>query len=138
LIQPGAFVRVLFPTRERPREPGLPHIGYVLVTARQAAIVAYTTSQAWPSDTPLPTGARLFNAAEAAHLNQSRAFLLRLDVLARLPMTTAWFPDIDHPEQAAVAIASPALQSELTRLAVNVGRRRRELIEMRGPYLPPR
>ena len=44
-----------------------------------------------------------------------------------------WFPEIDHPNRGVIAIAPPALQSELTRLAVNIGRRRRELLEMRGP-----
>lgn len=132
-MQPGAFVRVLFPTRERPRVPGLLHIGYVLVIARGAAIVAYTTSQLWPPDVPLPSGVRLFDAQEAAQLNQSRAFLLRLDLLARLPMRSAWFPDIEQPGQGVIAIAPPGLQAELTRLAANLARRRRELLEQRGP-----
>ena len=61
MIAPGTFVRVLFPTRERPNVPGLPHIGYVLIVANREAIVAYTTSQPWPAGTPLPAGARLFN-----------------------------------------------------------------------------
>jgi hypothetical protein len=42
---PGAFVRVLFRTRERPRQPGLLHIGYVLGVAVRHAMIAYTTSQ---------------------------------------------------------------------------------------------
>ena len=84
---PGAFVRVLFPTREKPRQPGLLHIGYVLGTTAGEAMVAYTTSQPWPAGTPLPAGVRLFDADEAARLNQSRAFFLRLDVLAKLPLT---------------------------------------------------
>lgn|SRR5487761_2489854 len=132
-MQPGTFVRVLFPTRENPRAPGLLHIGYVLVVAGQAAIVAYTTSQPWLPNTPLPAGARLFDAQEAARLNQSRAFLLRLDVLARLPLTGAWFPDLDQASQGVIATAPPGLQAELTRLAVNLARRRRELLELRGP-----
>jgi hypothetical protein len=48
---PGAFVRVLFPTREAPRQPGLLHIGYVLGVVPEYAMVAYTTSQPWPQDT---------------------------------------------------------------------------------------
>ena len=132
-MQPGTFVRVLFPTREAPREPGVLHIGYALIVGGRDVVVAYSTSQPWPSDTPLPAGARLFDAHEAARLNQSRAFLLRLDVLARLPMTPRWFPDIEQPHQGVIATAPPALQSELTRLAVNVARRRRELLQLRGP-----
>jgi hypothetical protein len=54
----------------------------VLTVANQEAIVAYTTSQPWPAGTPLRAGVRLFDAREAARLNQSRSFMLRLDVLA--------------------------------------------------------
>ena len=132
MIAPGSFVRVLFPTREQPRVPGLPHIGYVLTIANGEAIVAYTTSQPWPSRTPLPAGARLFDAEEAAGLNQSRAFLLRLDVLARLPLTRDWFPGLDQPNQGVIAVAPAALRRELTRLATNLIRRRRESLDIRG------
>src|SRR5437868_2156374 len=98
-MPPGAFVRVLFPTREKPRQPGLLRIGYVLgVTAKQA-IVACTASQPWPQGTPLLAGARFFDAEEARALNQSRPFILRLDSLARLPRTAGWFPDIDRVDQ---------------------------------------
>lgn len=133
MIAPGTFVRVLFPTRERPNVPGLLHIGYVLIVANREAIVAYTTSQPWPAGTPLPAGARLFDLQEAARLNQSRGFLLRLDILARLPLTKAWFPDIDRPNAGAIAVAPASLQAELTRIATNVVRRRRDLLDMRGP-----
>jgi hypothetical protein len=104
----------------------------VLVIANNAALVAYTTSQPWPSDVPLPAGARLFDAQAAAQLNQSRAFLLRLDILARLPLTSRWFPDIEQPNQGVIAVAPQALQSELSRLAANLVRRRRELLQQRG------
>jgi len=50
---PGAFVRVLFPTQEKPRRSGLLHIGYVLGGTASEALVAYTTSQPWPTDTPI-------------------------------------------------------------------------------------
>jgi hypothetical protein len=132
VILPGSFVRVLFPTREQPHVPGLLHIGYVLTVANQEAIVAYTTSQPWSAGTPLPAGVRLFDAPEAARLNQSRAFMLRLDVLARLPLTRAWFPDIDQPDDGVIARASSSLQAELTRLATNLVRRQRDLLDIRG------
>ena len=132
-MRPGAFVRVLFPMRQVPVRPGLLHIGYVLGTAGDYAVVAYTTSQSWPADTPLPAGARVFDAAEAARLNQSRAFVLRVDILARLPLTRAWFPEIEQPGGGIVAIASAALRTEITRLATNLARRRRELVDLRGP-----
>lgn len=130
---PGAFVRVLFPTREAPRQPVLLHIGYVLGVAARHAMVAYTTSQPWPPATSLPAGVRLFDTREAVRLNQSRAFVLRLDVLARLPLTRAWFPDVEQPGRGIVAVAPTSLQDELTHLATNLVRRRRELLEIRGP-----
>ena len=129
---PGAFVRVMFPTREKPRQPGLPHIGYILGGTGTEVMVAYTTSRPWPSGTPLPAGARLFDRAEAASLNQSRAFLLRLDVLAKLPMTEPWFPTLTHPGQGIIAVAPARLREELTDLATHLARRRRDLIQMRG------
>ena len=131
-MPPGAFLRVLFPTHEKPRKPGLLHIGYVLGGTSDEALLAYTTSQPWPASTPLPIGARFFDAEEAARLNQSRAFILRLDVLAKLPLTSAWFPDIDQPGQGIIAVAPARLQEELTALATNLVRRRRELIQTRG------
>jgi hypothetical protein len=137
---PGAFVRVLFPTREKPRQPGLLHIGYMLVVTATEAMVAYTTSQPWPAAVPLPAGARVFSSEEALRLNQSRAFLLRLDVLARLPLTPIWFPDLNRgapdPNRGAnevIAVAPAPLQAELAKFAINLARRRRELVQMRGP-----
>jgi hypothetical protein len=58
--------------------------------------------------------------------------MLRLDVLAKLPVTAAWFPDLTLPGQGVIAIASVRLQDELTDLATNLVRRRRSLIQMRG------
>jgi hypothetical protein len=140
---PGAFVRVLFPTSEKPRQPGLLHIGYVLGVTSNEAMVAYTTSQPWPAEVPLPAGARVFTLEEAARLNQSRALLLRLDVLAKLPLTPAWFPDLARPGQGLpdrglpdrgmIAVAPASLQVELVKFAANLARRRRELMQLRGP-----
>ncbi|MSP01889.1 MAG: hypothetical protein EXR07_12695 [Acetobacteraceae bacterium] len=129
---PGAFARVYFPTREKPRAPGLLHIGYVLGGTAVEAMIAYTTSQPWPASTPLPAGARLFDVEEARRLNQSRVFMLRLDVLAKLPMTEAWFPDIAQPGQGVIAVAPARWREELTDLAINLVRRRRSLVQMRG------
>jgi hypothetical protein len=129
---PGAFVRVLFPTPERPRQPGLLHIGYVLGSTATEVMIAYTTSQPWPDTVPLPAGARVFDAAEAKALNQSRPFILRLDVLAKLPLTPFWFPDIGQTDQGVIAVAPARLQEQITDLAMNLVRRRRALIQMRG------
>jgi len=129
---PGAFIRVMFPTHEKPRQPGLLHVGYVLGSTATEAMVAYTTSQPWAPNVPLPAGVRLFDVAEAARLNQTRAFVLRLDVLAKLSLTEAWFPDIRQPDCGVIAVAPARLQEELTDLATNLVRRRRDLIQMRG------
>jgi len=131
-LVPGSFVPVLFPTAEQPRVPGLLHIGYVIGATARDAVVAYTTSQPWPVDIPLPLGARFFSAAEAMALNQNRGFLLRMDLLARLPMTAAWFPEIEKPGQGVIAVAPAALQRELTALGAALLQRRREVVEMRG------
>lgn len=127
---------MLFPTAEQPRVPGLLHIGYVIGTTARDAVVAYTTSQPWPVDIPLPIGARVFSPAEAAALNQNRGFLLRMDLLARLPMTVAWFPDIAKSGQGVIALAPAALQRELTALGAALLQRRREVVEMRGVPRP--
>jgi hypothetical protein len=131
-VVPGAFVRVRFPTQEKPRQPGLLHIGYVLGNTVSEAMVAHTSSQPWPTGVPLPAGARVFDVAEAAALNQSRGFILRLDMLAKLPLTAAWFPDLAGANQGIVAVAPAGLQAELTDLALHLVRRRRSLIQMRG------
>lgn len=131
-MAPGAFVRVLFPTREKPRKPGLLHIGYVLGSTSGEVMVAYTTSQLWPAHMPLPAGARCFDREEAAGLNQARPFVIRLDLLAKLPLTDAWFPDIARPGRGVIAVAPVRLQQELADLAMNLVRRRRALIQLRG------
>jgi hypothetical protein len=131
-MPPGAFVRVLFPTHEKPRQPGLLHIGYVLGATAMEVIVACTTSQPWPQGTLLPSGARFFDAEDARALNQSRPFILRLDILAKLPRTAAWFPDIDRVDQEVIAVAPARLQAELVDLATNLVRRRKALIQVRG------
>ena len=58
--------------------------------------------------------------------------MLRLDVLAKLPMKPEWFPDIEKEGRGIIAVAPSRLQEELTDLATNLVRRRRDLIQMRG------
>jgi hypothetical protein len=123
----------MFPIHEQPHQPGLLRVGYVLGANAGHALVAYTTSQTWPAGRPLPLGARRFTTQAAAQLNQSRAFILRLDVLAKLPLTAAWFPDIAMADQGIIAVADERLQDELTDLANHILRRHRTSIEMRGP-----
>jgi hypothetical protein len=56
----------------------------------------------------------------------------RLDVLAKLPLVPAWFPDIGTAGEGVIAIVPARLQDQITDLAMNLVRRRRALIQMRG------
>jgi hypothetical protein len=98
-----------------------------------AAVVACTTSQPWPTGGPLLARAWLIDAEEAARLNQSRAFMIRMDVLARLSVAQVWFPDIGGVERGVIALAPAVPRRELTQLATNLMRRRREPLDVRGP-----
>jgi len=131
-VVPGAFVRALFPTREKPREPGLLHVCYTVGITSSRVVVAYTTSQPWPAGVPLPIGARPFSLEEAARLNQSRAFLLRLDIMAQLPPSPVWFPDIAKTGQGVIAVAPARLRQELEDTLARLVSRRGSLIQMRG------
>jgi hypothetical protein len=128
----GAFVRACFPTSEQPRRPGLLHIVYCVAVARPLAVVAYTSSQPWPPDVRLPPGVRIFPAAEAAELNQ-RPFVLYLNRLARLPLSPAWFPELEKSDQGVIAHAPARLRQDLMRELTTLLEKRRSLVEMLGP-----
>lgn len=132
MIAEGAFVKTRFPTGEQPRHPGLLHICYCFAVSRPIALVAYSSSQPWPAAVPLPLGARIFEAAEAARLNQ-RPFVLYLNRLARLPLTAEWFPELHEPSQGVVAVAPAALRDQLLKTMMELMQRRRDLIQKRGP-----
>jgi hypothetical protein len=132
VIVEGAFVKTLFPTDEYPRRPGLLHICYCLGVARPIVLVAYTSSQPWPARTPLPAGVRIFDRSAAAALRQ-RPFVLYLNRIAKLPLTAAWFPEIETTGQGIVAVAPAALRDELLRAATELARRRGELMRRLGP-----
>jgi hypothetical protein len=132
VIAEGAFVKTLFPTSERPRRPGLLHICYCLAVTRPIVLMAYSSSQPWPAATPLPPGVRIFEAAEAARLNQ-RPFVLYLNRLARLPLTPEWFPELSEPSQGVVAVAPAVLRDQLLKTMMELMQRRRDLIQKLGP-----
>jgi hypothetical protein len=123
VIAEGAFIEVLFPTTEKPRQPGLPHICYGLAVRPPLVLVAYTTSAPWPPHTPLPLGVRLFTQEEAVALNQRRAFRLHLKRQARMPLTTRWFPKLDAPDQGVIAVAPERLRQELYEMTLDLLRR---------------
>lgn len=133
MITEGAFVEVLFPTTEKPRQPGLSHICYCLAVRPPLVLVAYTTSVPWPPNVPLPFGVRLFTRDEAIALNQRRAFRLHLNRQARLPLTTRWVPHLDTPNQGVIAVAPERLRQELYELTVELVRRYERNIERLGP-----
>lgn len=128
----GAFVEVLFPTAEKPRRPGLPHICYCLGVRPPLALVAYTTSAPWPPGVPLPFGVRLFGLEQANALNQRRPFRLHLNRQARVPLTAAWFPKLDTPGQGVIASAPERLRQELFETALELERRHRLNVERLG------
>jgi hypothetical protein len=132
VIVEGAFVKTLFPTDEYPRRPGLLHICYCLGVARPIVLVAYTSSQPWPARTPLPPGVRIFDRMAAAPLRQ-RPFVLYLNRIAKLPLTAAWFPELESPSQGVVAVAPAALRDELLAISLDLARRRIELVQRLGP-----
>ena len=132
MIVEGAFFRVLFPTSEKPRQPGLPHIGYCLAVLPPLALVAYTTSAPWLPGTPLPAGSRVFTRDEALALNQQRGFRLVLSRQARLPLSKRWVPDIDEPEQGVIAVAPARLRQELYEMTLELEKRYRLSIERLG------
>lgn len=123
MIAEGAFVEVLFPTTEKPREPGLLHICYCLAVRPPLALVAYTTSVPWPPVTPLPFGVRLFTREEATALNQQRAFRLHLNRQARIPLTIRWIPRLEEASQGVIAVAPAKLRQELYETALELVRR---------------
>jgi hypothetical protein len=132
VIAEGAFVKTPFPTSERPRRPGPLHICYCLAVSRPIVIVAYSSSQSWPSATPLPHGVRIFGTSEAARLSQ-RPFVLYLNRLARLPLTPQWFPELETISQGVVAVAPTVLRDQLLKTMTELARRRRELVQRLGP-----
>jgi hypothetical protein len=132
VIAEGAFVEVLFPTTERPREPGLLHIGYCLAVRPPLALVAYTTSAPWPPGAPLPFGVRLFTQSGAAVLNQKRAFRLHLNRQARIPLTTRWIPKLEEANQGVIAVAPASLRQELYEMTLELVRRHEQSIQRLG------
>ena len=132
MIGEGAFVHVLFPPPQKPREPGLLHIGYCLAVRPPLALIAYTTSQPWPPATPLPFGVRIFTREEANGLGQQRAVRLHLNRQATVPLTDAWFPDLRASNQGVIAFASVRLRQELYETTIELTRRYRLNIERLG------
>ena len=132
MISEGAFVEVLFPTTEKPRQPGLLHVCYCLAVRPSLALVAYTTSVPWPPDMPLPFGVRLFTQGEAAALNQQRAFRLHLNRQARVPLDVRWIPNLNAPNGGVIAMAPARLRQELYEMTLELVKRYEENVQRLG------
>lgn len=132
MISEGAFVEVLFPTTEKPRQPGLLHICYCLAVRPPLALVAYTTSVPWPPNTPLPFEVRLFTQEEAAALNQQRAFRLHLNRQARIPLDARWIPNLDGPNGGVIAVAPARLRQELYEVTLELVKRYEQNVQRLG------
>jgi hypothetical protein len=139
-IREGAFVLTNFPygPPERPDVPGpVPHIGYCLgvqnTNQGPLLMLAYTSSGPWrPPGHGLPLGVIQFDRSAARALNQV-PFHLDLRVLARVPESPAWLPRLDAPDRGIIAWADKILRDRIADLAVQLARRRSEVIEIRGP-----
>lgn len=135
----GTFVWTFFPfgPPNRPDIPGpVRHIAYVLANRvdRTSAqlLLAYTSSGPWHgASTQLPSGIIEFDEATARRLNQ-RPFHIDLRCLARVPPTTAWFPDLASPERGVVAIAGVRVRDRILKAAELLATRSPRVIEIRG------
>jgi hypothetical protein len=139
IIREGAFVLTNFPfgPPSRPDVPGpSPHIAYCLGFQNSARgpllMLAYTSSGRWrPSRHELPFGVIQFDHDAAKALNQV-PFHLDLRVLARIPESPEWLPRLNLPDHGIVASANRRLRERIAELAIEMARRRPEVIEIRG------
>jgi hypothetical protein len=114
----------------------MPHIAYCLGfrtgTVPVQLMLAYTSSGTWRGGTrQLPHGVIEFDAAAARTLNQS-PFHIDLRCLARVPLSSDWFPRLLDVTYGIVAWAKPELQRRINQLMIDVARRSPGNIEMRG------
>lgn len=98
--------------------------------------MAYTTSRQWPRETPLSLGVLSFDRTQARLYGQSRAFVMDLRRVAFLPVTTAWFPNLDRPGSGVQGRAPKADQRRFRGIAEDLAQRHGELVERLGPLWP--
>ena len=133
-----------FPERENPAQPGPLHLGYTLVASgpvlpaspQPSALIAYTTSQPWPSGAPFPLGVLAFSREVAGRYGQARAFVMDLRRIAFVPLTAAWFPRLGQPGDGVQGHAPKAEQRRFRQLAQDLAIRHAELVERLGPLWP--
>lgn len=98
MLRRGDYVLCNFPFREA-RGPGpSPHIVLCATTGRQGdtrfAIVFYTTTQTVYEGARRPRQYLFVNQARARELGQKTAFQIDASRIARLPLTTDYFPEM--------------------------------------------
>jgi hypothetical protein len=97
-MQAGDYVRCNFPFREASGPGPSPHIVFCLATGRirdeQFAIVVYTTSRVAFEGSRRPRQHVLVDASQAAALGQATSFHVDVSRVARLPLNSEYFPDM--------------------------------------------
>jgi hypothetical protein len=73
------------------------------------------------------------DAAEAALFGQARAFRLDLRRLAFVPVTPAWFPELERDGHGVLGRAGKALRLTLQAELTTVQRRSPEMLQRLGP-----
>lgn len=137
----GDFVRCNFPYSEAPDRPGPEeHLGLCLGTleaahGRVAIVAAYTTSQPWPADVPLPPGMHRISQAQATAMGQQKAFIIDGRKIAFMPLDRRFFPMLDEPGHGKVG-ASVALANRVIADGRTLMQRSPDLIVRLGPLRP--
>jgi hypothetical protein len=100
MLRRGDYVLCNFPFRESSGPGPSPHIVLCAATGRAGdasfAIVFYTTSQTEYQGARRPRQYLFVNKARAMELGQKVAFHVDASRVARLPLTTDYFPDLGH------------------------------------------
>src|ERR1700730_17804385 len=98
MLRRGDYVLCNFPFRESGGPGPSPHIVLCAATGRvnelRFAIVFYTTSQTDYEGMRRPRQYLFVNKARAVQLGQKIAFLVDASRIARLPLTTDYFPEV--------------------------------------------
>lgn len=97
-------------------------------------MLAYTTSQAWVGQ--LPWGVRRFDEGQALALGQDKAFVMDLRRIAYVPISAAWFPQINDADRGIVGRASSGLKTAISIESAGIFKKRAEIIQKLGPSWP--
>jgi hypothetical protein len=132
LYRAGQFVWCRFPTAERPLVSGPKlRIGYILdVSPSRVTAVLYTTTTRWVGDR-VPLGVIPIDERAAQKLGQ-KPFVIDLRCAAFIPITSDFFPRLDHAERGVQGEAPAGLTRQIAAVLTEM-QRRQVTIEVRGP-----